>query len=280
MVSASADCRYNFGSLHHVLFAGERFAVKYLKVLINLFSQASFYNIYGCTETNDSFLYEVPKKITEIPKQLPIGQPLPYVNYKIIDNHGEESLEGELWINSPTTMLGYWGDDQANSTGVILQEGIKYYRSSDLVRVLDDGNMLLLGRTDNVIKSSGYRINLLEIEDCLLRHSNVAEAVVVALNDEWANKKMVAVVVPQDHDKLSTITLRQHCAEIIPHYIIPNLIKIQRQRLSKTVSGKVDKQFIIEELTRGMYATNNDERYKRICSKRVPFTRGRTRSLR
>lgn len=240
-------------TVKHVLFAGERLPLKYLKKLSDCFEGAEFYNIYGCTETNDTFLYHVPKDTAGDP--LPIGKPLSYVKYIIRESTEPCELsraEGELLVSAPTVMKGYWGGETKNAEcfeDIISEEGVptRYFRTKDIVRPLPDGNFHLCGRTDNIIKSNGYRINLLEIERLLLGHPAIREAGVVAIPDDFVGNKICACVFIDSETTASVVDLKIFCSSRMQKYMIPHLFAITRQELSKTSSGKIDKQALVRQ---------------------------------
>ena len=256
LIAEYGDCqKYTFDHLRHVLFAGERLSLKYLKKLQRSFRKSNFYNIYGCTETNDTFMYKVPEDEKIDP--LPIGKPLPYVEYIICDANGNQvpaGTEGELFVRAPTVMKGYWGGSEANNKSFVQipfgKDGEKkYYRTKDVVQILADGNFHLCGRTDNIIKSSGYRVNLLEIEKHLLTIPEIKEAAVVPVKDEMIGNKICAVVSLAENAVLSIKDIKLFCSVKMPKYMIPHSIEITRSQLPKTSSGKIDKQYQIRKVS-------------------------------
>lgn len=242
--------RYSYDRLKHVLFAGERFHIKYLRKLMTVFKKADFYNIYGCTETNDTLMYKVPLDVQVDP--IPLGKPLPYVKCFVGDQSGnpvQPDQEGELFISAPTVMQGYWGNAEKTKE-IFFVKSVggteeRYYRTKDVVKISEDGNYHLLGRTDNIIKSNGYRVNLLEIEKVILSNAKVREAAAVAIKDDQIGNRIIAVVAIQKDERVTSVDLKRHCAELLPKYMIPHLFEIGTTDLPKTSSGKIDKQWQI-----------------------------------
>ena len=237
------------GQLRHVLFAGERMPGEILKILVKVFPNAAFHNIYGATETNDTFMFSIPSGKTQIPDSLPIGHPLPYVDYRILNDRQadvEPGCEGELYVRAPTMMIGYRNRDDDGMLQLAKGQGTaqrkRYYRTSDVVKMLPDGNMHFCGRNDDIVKSNGYRVNLLEIELCLQSHEHLREVAVIALQNPELGNKIMAVVVPQDGADVSAISLRIFCAKQLAKYAIPHIFDIHQSPLPKTSSGKIDKK--------------------------------------
>ena len=232
----------------HVLFAGERMPVKYLKKLIRYFRRAEFYNIYGSTETNNTFMFKVNKDNLVDP--LPIGKEILYVDYLIVDKNNKpvkEGEEGELLIHCPTNLAGYVGQDKEHDerfvkvhNGTIERE---YFKTRDMVKLLPDHNMHLLGRADDVIKSSGYRVNLLEVEKYLLAHPHIVECAVVPKPDDYIGNKIIAIVCIKENTRLSVVELKVYSSKIMPKYMIPHVFHITEKELKKSTNGKIDKKY-------------------------------------
>lgn len=235
-------------NVRHMLFAGEQMPIETLKGLSKIFINSNFHNIYGATETNDTFIYSISKEINEFPNPLPIGLPLPYVDFKIVCSDKEENKcqQGELYVRTPTMMKGYRNHDGDSmrllATPKNEKKMKKYYRTRDIVKMLPDGNLLFCGRNDDIVKTNGYRINLLEIERCLQSYDQLNQSAVFALPDSELGNKIIAVVVPRLNAKVSVLALKQYCARKLPKYAIPHTFDITSFALPKTSSGKVDRK--------------------------------------
>lgn len=237
---------HDLDCLRLVLFAGEKMPVKYLKKIILHANNLDLYNIYGSTETNDSFMHKVDKSATMDP--LPIGSKLPYVDYVILDNQQKKvdspGLAGELFVRSPTTMSGYWNSPDKNKESFVYIDGNYYYKTNDLVEIREDGELNLIGRVDDIVKCSGHRVNLLEIENNIMQNEDIISAAVIAIPDDMIGNKIVAFVIVRDNAKLSIIDLKINCSNTLPKYMIPNSFQICNRKFKKTSSGKIDKQYL------------------------------------
>ncbi|MGD9210168.1 MAG: AMP-binding protein [Desulfobacteraceae bacterium] len=241
--------------MRHVLFAGEQMPVETLKKLINIFTSATFHNVYGATETNDTFIYSIPNEEKQLPDPLPIGLPLPYVDFKIVGNKHiavNDEQEGELYVRAPTMMKGYRNqkNDAMCQLAADVDTSLKhnYYRTRDIVKMLPDGNLLFCGRNDDIIKTNGYRVNLLEVERCLQSHNHLKQVAVIALPDPILGHKILAIVVPQAQVHVSVIGLKRFCAEKLAKYAIPHIFDIHQSSLPTTSSGKIDKKQLKERI--------------------------------
>jgi amino acid adenylation domain-containing protein len=239
----------DFPSLRIVLFAGEVFPTKYLRGLMELIPQAAFVNLYGPTETNVCTFYRVPPIDPGSTSPIPIGLPIDNVEVIVADEDGTPVRDGdvgEVWVRGATVMQGYWGDSARTEQALAADPQGRggrdpFYRTGDLARRDRDGNLLLLGRRDDQIKSRGYRIELGEVEAAIYAHPSVVECAVTAVPDELITNRIHAYVVARDG--LGADDLTRFCAERIPHYMIPERFDF-RDELPKTSTGKVDRQLL------------------------------------
>jgi len=240
--SSSEAGKHLFPSIKNILFTGEKLSGKFVTKLTKKFPNANFSNIYGCTETNDTFVYHIPiEEGKDIPDDIPIGMPIPYVSYRILNKQLEDADQGELYINSPTNMNFYHGSD--SSPYVILDDQLEYYKTGDVVKIDSKGIVHIKGRTDNIVKINGYRVSLLEIENVLTSFFEVTEAVVFSMEDQNSTIKLVAVIYSKQDD-LSKIALRSQCAQKLARYKIPNVLITKTKELPKTQTGKIDRKLV------------------------------------
>jgi amino acid adenylation domain-containing protein len=236
--------QHDYSSLRLVLFAGEVFPIKYLKLLKSLWSRPRYFNLYGPTETNVCTSYEVPRLIPESQiEPAPIGKACPYCSPLVIDESGSEvtrGSEGELCIAGPSVMEGYWDLPKNTANAFLSRQDARWYRTGDIVVELPDGNYKFLGRRDRMIKKRGYRIELGEIEVALYRHPAIKEAAVLAFPDT-DGVPIKAFTITRDGSKLSIIELKKFCSENLPLYMVPDLF-CSLESLPKTSTDKIDYQ--------------------------------------
>ncbi len=235
---------YDYSSLRVVLFAGEVFPIKYLKLLKLLWPHPRYFNLYGPTETNVCTFYEVPQVIPDCQTEpVPIGKACAYCEPLVVDEAGTEILpaaEGELCIAGPSVLEGYWNLPENTAKAFLPGRDNRWYRTGDIVVELPDGNYKFLGRRDRMIKKRGYRIELGEIEAALYRHPAIKEAAAVALPDD-NGVSVKAFASTRNGARLSTIELKAFCAENLPLYMVPDLFCCV-ESLPKTSTDKVDYQ--------------------------------------
>jgi acyl-coenzyme A synthetase/AMP-(fatty) acid ligase len=234
-----------FPAVRHAIFTGDSIPPRDLAELPRLFPNARLHNIYGCTETNDSFMYEV------VPSQppagsVPLGAPLPGVHAVVIKQDGTVLTgqgTGELWVNTPFMTDGYLG----TATDKFTAHGDRpYYRTGDLVDRGADGHLRLRGRTDFQAKVRGVRIDPQEVELVLLAHPAVREAAVLAVPAATGGHELHAVVTRAPGSDLNSLVLRAHCAQSLAPTAIPSALRITDLPLPRTSTGKVDRARVLE----------------------------------
>ncbi|MER5357278.1 AMP-binding protein [Streptomyces sp. NPDC002785] len=240
-------------TVEHAVFTGDSMPTRCLARLPQLFGKARLSNIYGCTETNDSFLHEVdPGDPMDTPVLL--GSPLPGVHAVIVDADGEILTgpgTGELHVATPFQTDGYLAQDPDGDkdhkdhkddkfvTHFDGQRERRYFRSGDLVRRDRDGRITLEGRNDHQVKVRGVRVNTHEVEQVLLKHPDVVEAAVLPVPDLVAGRLLHSVVRRVPGSGLNSLHLRGHCAELLPATAIPSTVLIVDDPLPRTSTGKI-----------------------------------------
>jgi amino acid adenylation domain-containing protein len=243
--------------LRLVLFAGEVFPIKHLRNLRRMLPTPRMANLYGPTETNVCTWYEVGQIPDDQTTPVPIGKACANMEVIAIDEAGRRVVEpgqkGLLYARGSNVMQGYYGLP-SESSGCFISNPFasgreeKLYCTGDWVTLDENGNFLLIGRKDHMIKTRGYRVELGEIEAVLVAHPAVEEAVALAIPDEAIGNTIRGIVTVNDSNSLSSIELKRHCAEKLPPYMVPEEIEFC-QLLPRTDTGKIDRQRLQRERT-------------------------------
>jgi malonyl-CoA/methylmalonyl-CoA synthetase len=180
-----------------------------------------------------------------------VGPALPSVESRIIDDHGNDSDTGpgELLIRGPSLFQGYWQREEA--TTAAFRDG--WFRTGDIAERAPDGYVRLLGRTSvDILKSGGYKLSALEIEEALRENPAIAEVAVVGLPDETWGERVVAVVVPAPGGEAQCApeALRSWAKERMAHYKVPREV-VMVSALPRNPLGKVVKPELIRSLLEG-----------------------------
>jgi len=181
-----------------------------------------------------------------------VGKPPRSVEARIVNEEGEDLDRGpgELWIRGPSVFKGYLGRDEA--TRAAFAEG-GWFKTGDVAERAEDGHIRLLGRTSvDILKSGGYKLSALEIEEALRENPAVAEVAVVGVPDEAWGDRVVAVVVPAKGRaaECATEPLRAWAKERIAAYKVPREV-IVVSALPRNALGKVVKPEIVRAIQAG-----------------------------
>ncbi|AKJ30946.1 non-ribosomal peptide synthetase [Caldimonas brevitalea] len=180
-----------------------------------------------------------------------IGRPLPGTRAYLLDARQQPvpaGLPGELYLAGSGLSLGYRGRDDLTAEAFALPAALAHleqrvYRTGDIVRYTAGGEIVYLGRRDHQVKVRGYRIELQEVEACLLRGDAVQEAVAHVVPSGQGHATLVAYVVWQGagDDTVRQRELNAHLARQLPSYMRPSVI-VTLAQLPRTLNGKVDRK--------------------------------------
>ena len=168
-----------------------------------------------------------------------VGLPLPGVQVRLADSNGNEIKNigdsGEIQIKGPNVFKEYW--NKPNETFESYQDG--WFKSGDIA-ILNNGMYKILGRDSvDIIKSGGYKISALEIEDVLRTNPNIKECAVIGLPDsEWGEIVAASLIIYEK--KINFNDLKLWLKEFLPSYKIPRKYIIQKE-LPRNTLGKVTK---------------------------------------
>ncbi len=240
----------SFKSLKQVLFAGEVFPPKYLKQLMEMIPHAEFYNLYGPTETNVCTCYHVAGVELVGDRPVPIGSPCDNTGILVLNNEGELAVSGELGellVRGSIVTKGYYRDSEKTDAAFMKStlsnyNGAMFYKTGDIVMVCDENIFEYIGRKDFMVKCSGFRVELQEVEYALYKNLFIEEAVVVPIIEEGKdNIEICAVLKLKENEGFSIIKLKKFLSDILPKYMIPQVI-LTTGSIPKNANGKPDRQ--------------------------------------
>ncbi|MBE9107308.1 acyl-CoA synthetase [Nostoc cf. edaphicum LEGE 07299] len=173
-----------------------------------------------------------------------VGKPLPQVEVRLVDENGElvpAGTPGEIQVKGPGVFLEYWQNPEA--TAKAFQDG--WFRTGDTA-VVENGNYRILGRMSvDIIKTGGYKVSALEIEEVLRSHPDIQECAVVGVADlEWGERVCAALVL-QGSQPLTLEAFRSWAKERLAVYKVPTQILIVEE-LPRNAMGKVTKPAVVE----------------------------------
>lgn len=214
-----------------------------------VFPNAALHNLYGPTEAAiDVTFYDCTRIAYPF---VPIGAPIDNTQIHIVDeanNPQPVGVPGELHIAGVNLARGYLNRAELTQERFIanpFDPGTRMYKTGDLARWLDDGNIQYLGRIDAQVKIGGVRIETGEIESHLNRHAAISESVVIARGPD-GYKQLIAFYRTHDSTrddmvKLAHKDLRAHLLETLPEYMIPAAF-VSVASIPVTSNGKADRR--------------------------------------
>ncbi|TET12913.1 MAG: AMP-dependent synthetase [Dehalococcoidia bacterium] len=187
------------------------------------------------------------------PKVGSFGVPLPNIMAVVVHPETSEFLPpgeiGELLIEGPNIMKGYWKRPEDTRETLIELDGKTWLRTGDLVRMDEDGYFFFYDRKKDMIKYKGYSVFAREIEEVLHQHPKVKTAGVLGVPDRDVGQLIKAIVVLETdaRGKVSEEEIVKYCEENLAHYKVPKIVEF-RGELPKTDVGKVSHRELREEL--------------------------------
>ena len=237
---------YDLSSLEHCSTAGEPLSDEVFnkwKSLTGLELREGF----GQTETTLSILNFGNEKV----KPGSIGKPAPYYNVVLLDDEGNECEDGEVGEIAfplkngrfPGLFMEYYGDPE--KTNEVIRDG--YYFTGDTAWRDEDGFLWFMGRSDDVIKCSGYRIGTFEVESVLMQHPAVVECAVTAAPDPVRGQVVKATIILAKDYKPGSPELVKEIQKFVKEttapYKYPRIVDFVDE-LPKTISGKIKRKDI------------------------------------
>ena len=186
------------------------------------------------------------------PKRGSFGVPLPGIKAAIIEHEGTDFLPpgevGEMILNGPNIMQGYWKREEETREALIDIDGEKWLRTGDLVRMDDEGYFYFFDRKRDLIKHKGYSVFARHVEEVLYQHPKIKAAGVVGVPDPKVGNVIKAYVVLESEarGKISEEEIIDFCKEKLAYYKVPKIIEF-RGELPKTDVGKVSRRELREE---------------------------------
>jgi len=234
-----------FNTLRVLLTGGEVMSLKHINIAIENNINTSISNIYGPTENTTFSTYCELTKTQR--KKVPIGKPISNTTAYILDSKNRVLplyTEGELCLGGDGVGKGYLNNNELTSKVFVnnpLGEGV-LYKCGDICSFLEDGNIDFVGRRDNQVKINGYRIELEEITNTLLKLDNIKEVVTVISEKNGAkhiNLYYVSKTKCTDKDVIN------YLKETLPIYMIPaGIMRLDKMPLNQ--NGKVDRKNLPE----------------------------------
>lgn len=224
------------------------------------------YLMYGLTEAFRS-TYLAPEQLERRPDS--IGQAIPNAEVLVLRPDGsvcDADEPGELVHRGALVALGYWNDAARTAerfkplppqaSGLVLPELAVW--SGDTVRRDADGYLYFVGRSDDMIKTSGYRVSPAEIEEIVYASGLVGDAAALGLPHAVLGQAIALLVTPAPGVELQRDSVLAACRARLPSYMVPLWVEIRDGVLPRNPNGKIDRPLLARELARAYAVQTGD----------------------
>ncbi|MHA4812444.1 amino acid adenylation domain-containing protein, partial [Flavitalea flava] len=234
-----------FEGLETILIGGDKLSGDHIRKIQEACPTLEIINGYGPTE-NTTFSLTYSFKEEEQAWRIPIGRPLSNRRAYILNGQQElcaVGIVGEICVGGAGLARGYLNGNELTAEKFIAapfhtEHDFRLYKTGDLGRWLEDGNIEYIGRVDDQVKIRGYRIELGEIERVMEESGLVDQVVVLAKTDRSGNKRLVGYAVPGVG--FGKTEIMRYLEMRLPEYMVPSLL-IELERMPLTPNGKTDK---------------------------------------
>ncbi len=238
---SNAAAPQSFPNVRHASSGGDLVSPQVVQRMKLVFNEAELFVIYGCTEVSCMGLtYAIPRH-SEVTRSF-VGKPFPSVRAALRDESGERApvgAVGEIHLSGRGVTQGYLNRDDLTRERYQASDGQVEYRTGDLGRLHEDGNIEILGRLDSQVQVRGVRVELTGIENAI-RDAQLAEQCAVVLREHGeGDSRLVAFVV--EPVEANTARFRRVLSEHLPDYAVPQMLVVL-DAMPLTPNGKLDRR--------------------------------------
>lgn len=238
-------------SLKVIALAGEALTGEMVRLWQKKFGNSiQLSNFYGPTETTVmASFYDINGMWPEDAANVPIGKPIQGFTLYIVNDKNmpcEISEPGELLIEGIGLSAGYLNKKEKTGEAFIehpSKKGIMLYRTGDIVRLLEDGNIEFIGRNDHQVKIRGHRVEIGEIEDTMLKLPFLKEVAVIPRQVKGFEKELFAFYTGKSNIEIEKSKIYQEIKDTLPDYMIPSYF-IQLEEMPIAPTGKIDRKYL------------------------------------
>jgi tyrocidine synthetase-3 len=255
-----------------VFLSGDWIPVTLPDALRSVFPGLKVISLGGATEATIWSNYYPIEKVDPAWVSIPYGKPTQNAKYYILDlqlNICPIMVPGDLYIGGQCLAAGYVNDIELTAEKFVEHRSYRaymsyIYKTGDIARWFEDGNMEFLGRKDQQVKIRGYRIELGEIEAQLQQYEDIKEAIVIARGERPTDKYLCAYIV--SNKTVDPLELKKFLAKELPEYMIPKHF-IGIEQIPLTPNGKINRKALPEPRESGtaeQYAGPRDKIEKKL----------------
>ena len=228
-------------TLRRVLFCGEVMPNKQLNVWRRFLPDVQYANLYGPTEITDACTYYIVDREFSDEEPLPIGFPMPNTDILVLNEENEPVTgeePGELCVRGTSLSMGYYKNPEKTKEAFVqnpLNQAVPelIYRTGDVVKYNERGEIIYLSRKDFQIKHMGHRIELGEIETA------VSSLPKISLNCCLYDEKRQKIVLFIE-EELEKAYINEKISHLLPEYMLPNKV-VRVEKMPINANGKIDR---------------------------------------
>ncbi|MGK7921643.1 MAG: fatty acid--CoA ligase [Trichodesmium sp.] len=240
----------DFSSLAHIIYGGSPIAESVLKEGMEVFS-CDFGQIYGMTETGNCAVYlPAEEHLSDRPNRLKsAGKAFPGVSLAVLDSEGQKLPPfeiGEVCINSPANMIGYWKLPEATAKSLV--DGWMY--TGDAGYFDEEGYIYVCDRIKDMICYGGENVYPAEVENILYEHPAIAEVAIIGIPNKFLGESIKAIVVVKPGEKATALDIINFAKGKIADFKLPTSVDFV-ESLPRTPSGKVQKGKLRQQYLQG-----------------------------
>lgn len=247
--------KFILDSIKLVWFAGEVFPTKQFNIWRSKLPQAKFVNMYGPIEiTLDCTYYIVERDIPD-DEPIPIGYPCRNTDILILDADDKLAKPGEmgeLCVRGTSLAMGYYNNPEKTAVAFVQNPLNKsypelIYRTGDIVFENERGEIVFKGRKDSLVKHSGYRIELSEIEHVIVNTLKLVKNGCIVY--DYAKKDIVLFY--EADEEITKEAFRKNISQSLPKYMIPTIYE-RMDILPRNTNGKIDRLKLKESIEKNV----------------------------
>jgi long-chain acyl-CoA synthetase len=232
-------------SVQSIGYGGAPAAPELVRRMEQLFPGRTPSNGYGLTETSSVTTMNAGVDYQQKPDS--VGVPVAVVDVRVVDPDGNDVPTGdvgELWIQGPNVVKGYWGLPEATEQTF----GGGWLKSGDLARVDDEGFVYIVDRAKDMVIRGGENVYCVEVEGVLFEHPEIADAAVIGVPHQVLGEEVGAAIVRAPGSSLTADDVRAHVASRLAGFKVPAHVFFRDEPLPRNPAGKVLKRELRDEL--------------------------------
>jgi long-chain acyl-CoA synthetase len=234
----------DISSVTSIGYGGAPAAPELVRRIEQLFPGRTPSNGYGLTETSSVTTLNSGVDYQDKPDS--VGAPVAVVDVRVVDASGNDlpaGEVGELWIQGPNVVKGYWNKQEATEAAF----GDGWFKSGDLARLDDEGFVYIVDRAKDMVIRGGENVYCVEVEAVLFEHPDVHDVAVIGVPHQVLGEEVGAVVVARPGSGLTADDVRAHVAAQLAGFKVPAHVFFRTEPLPRNPAGKVLKRDLRDE---------------------------------